>query len=130
MKYSTLITLLLNFFHFLRNVYSRKYQTTQDCLSSGMGFFVLLTGTTAARDGISPSTVQSAQLQQPLMVWSTCYRETVTKKICSVCGKLKESVKKSKRALCAWGSGLVIDANTGWNSVSPIYVEEIPPPQA
>jgi len=54
-----------------RNVYSRKHQTTQGCVSSGMGFFVLPTATIAAGDGISPSMVQSAQLRQPLMVWST-----------------------------------------------------------
>jgi len=78
-----------------------------------MGFFVLPTATTAAGDGISPSMVQSAQLQQPLMVWSTWYKEIATERICSVCGKLKESVRKSKGALYVWDSGsetvLVLD---------------------
>jgi len=40
-------------------------------VSSGMGLFVLPTAMRAAGDGISPSMAQSAQLQQPLMVWST-----------------------------------------------------------
>ena len=93
---------------FPRNAYSRKHQTTQGCVSSGMDLFVLPTATGAAGDGTSPSMVQSAQLQQPLMVLSTWYREVVTEKIYTVCDKLKESVKKSKRALCAWGSGLAI----------------------
>jgi len=54
-----------------RNAYSRKQQTTQDCVSSGMVFFVFTVAIRAAGDGISPSMVQSAQLQQPLMVWFT-----------------------------------------------------------
>jgi len=89
-------------------VYSRKHQTTQGCVSSGMAFFASKTATPAAGDGISPSMVQSAQLQQPLMVLSTWYREVATEKIYTVCGKLKESVRKSKRELCAWDSGSVI----------------------
>jgi len=91
-----------------RNVYSRKHQTTQDCVSSGMAIFVYITAMDAAGDGISPSMVQSAQLQQPLMVLSTWYREVAAEKIYTVCGKLKESVRKSKRALCAWDSGSAI----------------------
>ena len=66
-----------------------------------MTLFVLPTATTVADDGISPSMVQNAQLQQPLMVLSTWYREVATEKIYTVCGKLKESVRKSKRELCA-----------------------------
>jgi len=34
--------------------------------------------------------------------------EMVAKKIYFECDKLKESVRKSKRALCAWGSGSAI----------------------
>ena len=98
----------VEFFHFSRNVYSRKYQTTQDCVSSGMAFFASTTATDAAGDGISPSMVQSAQLQQPLMVWSTWYKEVAAEKIYTVYDKSKESVRKSKRALCAWDSGSAI----------------------
>jgi len=70
-----------------------------------MALFVLPTATIAAGDGISPLMVQSAQLQQPLMMWSTWYTEQAGKKIYIVCDKLKESVKKSIRALCGWDSG-------------------------
>ena len=105
---SMLIPLPLNFFHFSRNVYSRKHQTTQGCGSFGVELFASTTATGAAGDGISPSMGQSAQLQQPLMVWSTWYREVAPERICTVCGKLKESVRKSKRAPCAWGSGSAI----------------------
>ena len=72
-----------------------------------MALFVLPTATIAAGDGISPSMVQSGQLPQPLMVWSTWYTEQAGKKIYIVSDKLKESVKKSIRALCGWDSGLV-----------------------
>jgi len=73
-----------------------------------MDLFASTTAMGAAGDGTLPSMVQSAQLRQPLMVWSTCYREVAAEKIYTVCDKLKESVKKSKRAMCAWGSGSAI----------------------
>ena len=84
-----------------------KLQAKQRCESTGLATFVFITATAAAGDGILPSTVQSAQLQQPLMVWSTCGKEQAGKKIYIVCDKLEESVRKSKRALCVWGSGSV-----------------------
>ena len=77
-------------------------------MSSGMVICVLETAMTVVGDGISPSMGQNAQLQQPLTVWSTCDMELAGKKIYIVCDKLKESVRKSKRALCAWGSGSAI----------------------
>ena len=76
-------------------------------MSSGMVTFVLVTATVVVDDGISPSMEQSAQLQQPLKAWSTWYKEQAGKKILTVCDKLKESVRKAKRALCAWDSGSV-----------------------
>ena len=77
-------------------------------MSSGMGSFASSTAMGAAGDGILPSTGQSAQLRQPLMVWSTWYKEVAAEKIYTVYDKLKESVRKSKRALCAWDSGSAI----------------------
>ena len=56
------------FYLFHRNVFLRRYLTKQGSVSSGMGIFASLTAMRAADDGISPSMVQSAQLQQPLMV--------------------------------------------------------------
>jgi len=63
----------------------------------------------AADDGISPSTVLSALLQQRLMAWSTWNMEikVAPQKIYTVHGKSKEYVKKFKRAQYAWDSGLV-----------------------
>ena len=58
-------------FHFLRNAFSRKSRTKQRCESTGLATFASITATTAAGDGISPSTVQSARLRPPLMVWCT-----------------------------------------------------------
>ena len=69
-----------------------------------MAFFVLPAATRAADDGTLPSMVQSAQLRQPLMVLSTWK----LKRIYIEYDKLKESVRKSKRALFAWDSGSVI----------------------
>ena len=72
-----------------------------------MVIFVLPTATAVAIDGISPLMVQSAQLQQPLMVFSYCSKEQAGKKTLTVFDKLKKSVKKSERALCVWDSGSV-----------------------
>jgi len=71
-----------------------------------MAFFVFTAATGAADDGTSPSMVQSAQLRQPLMVLSTW--KMAAKRIYIEYDKLKESVRKSKRALFAWDSGSVI----------------------
>ena len=88
---------------------------------------------------MSPSTVPSAQVRRRLIVWSTCYMEMAPKKIYTVYDndKSKECVKKVHKGVlrvgfwvgdCAcFGSA---DARTGWNSVSRIYVEEVPRPQA
>ena len=50
---------------------SKEELTTQRFVSSGLALFASITVTTAAVDGISPLTVQSVQLQQPLMVECT-----------------------------------------------------------
>ena len=55
------------FSRFCRNVFSRRCQTKQGCVSSGVELFASLTAMGAADDGIPPSMVQSAQLQQALM---------------------------------------------------------------
>ena len=101
-----------------------------------METFVSTIVTLAADGGILPSMVQSAQLQKPLMessIWST---ENSGKKnlhrvrqIEGVC----EKVYKGIVHVGFWvgnckGYGNA-DAQTGWNSISRIYVEEVPPPQ-
>ena len=102
-------------------------------MSTGPVIFASTTATTAADDGISPSTVQSAQLRQPLMVWSPCsmeLEERSPRHIEGVCEKLRKGTLRVGFWVgnCAgYGSA---NAFTGWNSVSRIYVEEIPPPQA
>ena len=63
--FSTIVCL---FYLFHRNVFLRRYLTKQGCVSSGTESFASTTAITAAGDGISPSMVQSVQLQQPLMV--------------------------------------------------------------
>ena len=73
-----------------------------------MELFESITAMVAANDGISLSTAQSAPIQQPLMESCTWCMEMETRRICTVCGKSKESVKKSTRELCAWDSGSVI----------------------
>ena len=88
-------------------MFSRNSLTQQACASSGTATFASITAMPAADDGISPSTVLSALLQQRLMAWSTWYMEVAPKKIYTVHGKSKEYVKKSKRAQYAWDSGLV-----------------------
>ena len=89
-------------------MFSRKYRTRQGCASSGVVIFASLTAIYAAGDGTLPSTVQNAQPQQPLMVWSTWYMERAPKRIYTVYGRSKESVRKSTRALCAWDSGSAV----------------------
>ena len=89
-------------------MFSRKPKIIRDCVSSGMATFAFTTATTAADDGISHSTVQSAQLQQPLMVLSSWSMEITPKKIYTAHVTSKESVRKFTRTLCAWDSGSVI----------------------
>ena len=84
-----------------------KLQAIQRCESTGLATFVFITATAAAGDGILPSTVQSAQLQQPLMVWSTWYMVLAPKKIYTAHVTLKEFARNSTRAQCAWDSGSV-----------------------
>ena len=95
-------------FHFYRNVFSRKYQTRRGCVSSGVALFASTTAMDVAGDGTSPSMVQSARLRQPLMVWSTWYKDRAAKRIYTAYDKLKGSVRKSTRALCAWDSGSAV----------------------
>ena len=53
-------------------------------MSSGLALLESITVTTAAADGISPLTVQSVQLQQPLMVECTWYMEPAAEeRICT-----------------------------------------------
>ena len=77
-------------------------------MCSGVATFAFITATLAADDGISPSMVQSVQLQQLLMVSYTWSMEMAPKKIYIAHVTSKESVRKSTRALCAWDSGSVI----------------------
>jgi len=56
-------------------VFLVKLQAKQRYEFTGLAIFASTTAITAAGDGISPSTVQSAQLRQPLMVWFTCGTE-------------------------------------------------------
>ena len=96
------------FIHFRRNAFSRKSQTKQLCESTGLAIFASITATAAAGDGISPSTVQSARLRPPLMVWCTWCTEMAPKRICTAHVTSKESARNCARARCAWDSGSVI----------------------
>ena len=88
-----------------RNVFLRKRQTTQVCVSTSVASFGSITATTVASDGISPLMAQNARDQQLLMLWSTCGRGQVHR-ICFARVTSKESVRTSPKALCAWDSGL------------------------
>ena len=88
-----------------RNVFLRKRQTIQVCVSTSVARFGSITATAVASDSISPLMAQNARDQQLLMPWSTCGREQV-QKICTARVMLKESVRISPKALCAWDSGL------------------------
>jgi len=88
-----------------RNVCLRKCLTKQHCESTGLAIFASAAATAAAGDGISPSTEQSAQLRQPLMVWSTCGMELARNiRIYTAHVTLKESARNFTRAQCAWDS--------------------------
>ena len=52
-----------------------------------MEFFESAIAMIAANDGISLSTAQSAQIQQPLKESCTWCRGIEARRICSVCGK-------------------------------------------
>jgi len=90
---------LVYLFHFVRrNVCLKKCLTKQHCESNGLVIFASVIVTAVAGDGISPSTVQSAQLRQPLMVWSTCDMELAgNRRIYTAHVTLKESAKNSTR---------------------------------
>ena len=55
-------------FLFNRNAFSRSPRTTQVCVSTGVVSSGSITATPVAGDGISLLTVQSARLQQLLML--------------------------------------------------------------
>ena len=99
-----------------------------------MAIFVSLAAIIAADDGISLSTVQSVQHQVPLTEWSMIHGTNKNlhrpRHIEGVCEKiLKGTVRVGFWVGNCAGFGSA-NAYTGWNSVSRIYVEEVPPPQA
>ena len=86
----------------------RKCLRKPRCESTGPVIFASATATAAAGDGILPSTVQSALRRQPLMVWFTCGMELAgNTRIYTAHITLKECVRNSARAQCAWDSGSV-----------------------
>ena len=86
---------------------STKCQLKQRCVPTGLAIFAFIIAKGAAADGISPSTVQSAPLRQPLMVWCTWRMELAvnTQRTYTVHGTLKESVRNFTRAEYEWDSG-------------------------
>ena len=90
-------------------MFLKKCLIKQRCVSTGPAIFASTTAMPAAGDGISLSTVQSARLRQPLMVWSTCCMELAgnTDRIYTAHVTLKESARNSTRVQCAWDSGSV-----------------------
>ena len=88
-----------------RNVFLRKRQTTQVCVSTSVARSGSLTATAVASDGISPLMAQNARDQQLLMLWSTCGRGKVHR-ICFARVTSKESVRTSPKVLCELDSGL------------------------
>ena len=119
-----------------RNVFLRKRQTTQVCVSTSVARSGSLTATAVASDGISPLMAQNARDQQLLMLWSGMWKGKGTQNLLrprhveGVC----ENIAKGTVRVGFWignchGYGNA-DGYTGWNSVSRINVEEMPPPQA
>ena len=62
---------------FNRNAFSRRRQTTQGCVSTGVGTSASITATAVVSDGISPLMAQSVRPQQLLMRQSTWLSELV-----------------------------------------------------
>ena len=62
-----LVALFFISYPFNRNVFSRKRQITQGCVSTGVGTSASITATAVVGDGISPLTAQSVRHLQLLM---------------------------------------------------------------
>ena len=60
---------------FNRNVFSRRRQTTQGYVFTGVGNSASITATAVVTDGISPLMAQSVRPQQQLILWSICIAE-------------------------------------------------------
>jgi len=136
-KYSTLITLLLNFFSFSQECIFKK-------TSHNTGLRVFWNGDFRVANCHSCCnrwyfTFNGAECSAPaaidgvfLLFQGTSWKKDPhrVRQIEEVCEKVRKGTVRVGFWVgkCAgYGSG---DAYTGWNSVSRIYVEEIPPPQA
>ena len=89
--------------------------------------------TVVANAGISLSTVLNVQLPYQLMALCTWGNQRI--KIFTALTILRATVTISTKERCTWvtncaGYSGSYDAYTGWNSVSRIFIEEVPKPQA
>ena len=71
LKILNLVALFFISYHFNRNVFSRRRQTTQGRVFTGVGTSASITATAVVSEGISPLMAQSVLLQQLLMRQST-----------------------------------------------------------
>ena len=101
-----LVFLFFISYHFSRNVFSRRRQTTQGCVSTGVGTSASITATAVLGDGISPLMAQSVRPQQLLMRQSIWISELAAEKtICTAHVTSKEFAIKFTKVPCAWDSG-------------------------
>ena len=101
-----LVALFFISYPFNRNVFSKKRQITQGCVSTGVGTSASITATAVVSDGISPLMAQSVLLQQLLMPQSICIAEQAADwTICTTHVTSKEFAIKFTKELCAWDSG-------------------------
>ena len=118
-----------------RNVFLRKRQTTQVCVSTSVARSGSLTATAVASDGISPLMALEcsgpAAIDAVVYMWKGKGTQNLLRPrhVEGVC----ENIAKGTVRVGFWigncnGFGNA-DGYTGWHSVSRIYVEEMPPPQ-
>ena len=79
--------------------------------------------TTAAVAGISPLMERSAALLELLTVHSTWEEEETT--IFTVTATLRVTATTFRKERCEWD----FDADTGWHSMTRIFIEEVPKAQ-
>ena len=70
-----LVALFIISYPFNRNVFSRRRQITQGCVSTGVDISASTTATAVVSDGNSPLMAHSARPQQLLMLQSLCIAE-------------------------------------------------------
>ena len=108
-------------------------------MSTGVANYASLNATTVASDGISPL-INGAECSAPAAIDATVYMSYGTgsrlnnlhrpRHVEGVCDKIHNGTVRVGFWVGNCKSFGSADAYTGWNSVSRMFVEEIPPPQA